>query len=112
MTTNKRSLVLTVAWTTVVFALIVGSGCPHHEPSAIAAPAKLTHEQTLEWIQKNRAWRQARKTKPLWSRSVDPEEIGKEFQTADHAIERAKEGYWLCVGVAGEPWFQKPEKIE
>ena len=23
-----------------------------------------------------------------------------------------REGYWLCVGVAGEPWFQSREKLE
>jgi len=31
---------------------------------------------------------------------------------ADHATENAQEGHWLCVGVAEEPWFQKPEKVE
>jgi hypothetical protein len=108
----KRRTLLTVAWATVACAIVFGSGCPARQPATTAEPTKLTHEQTLEWIQTNRAWRQAKKTKPLWARPVGEEEIGKEFQTADHAVERAKEGYWLCVGVAGEPWFQKPEKIE
>jgi hypothetical protein len=108
----NRRLVLTIGWATVACAIVFGSGCPNRESTMTAEPTKLTHEQTLQWIQKNRAWRHARKTKPLWARPVDPEELGKEFQTADHAVERAKEGYWLCVGVAGEPWFQKLEKIE
>jgi len=43
---------------------------------------------------------------------VGAEEVGKEFQTADHAVEKARAGYWLCVGVAGEPWFQTLEKIK
>ena len=71
----------------------------------------LSHEQTLEWINKHRAWRLAKKTKPIWARPVRPEEVGKEFQTADLAVEKAQEGYWLCVGVAGEPWFQKLDRI-
>jgi hypothetical protein len=73
---------------------------------------KLSHEQTLEWIHQNRAWHLARKTKPIWARPIEANEIGKEFQTADHVVEKAKEGYWLCVGVAGEPWFQRPERVE
>ncbi len=73
---------------------------------------ELSHEQTLNWIRQQRAWRLARKTKPIWARAVEPDEIGKAYQTADRATEKAKEGYWLCVGVAGEPWFQKLEKIE
>jgi hypothetical protein len=42
---------------------------------------------------------------------VQADEVGKEFQTADHVAQAAREGYWLCVGVAGEPWFQAPEKV-
>jgi hypothetical protein len=38
--------------------------------------------------------------------------VGKEFQTADHVVQRAQKGYWLCVGVVGEPWFQKKERID
>jgi hypothetical protein len=73
---------------------------------------ELNHEQTLKWIEQHRAWRLARKTKPIWARPVQADEVGKEYQTADRAKETAREGYWLCVGVAGEPWFQKLEKIE
>jgi hypothetical protein len=29
-----------------------------------------------------------------------------------HAKEKARTGFWLCVGVAGEPWFQTLEKVE
>jgi hypothetical protein len=57
------------------------------------------------------AWRLARKTKPIWARPVRADEVGQEFQTADGVAEVAREGYWLCVGVAGEPWFQAPEKV-
>ena len=73
---------------------------------------KLSHAETLRWITEHKAWRRARKTKPIWARAVEAEEVGKEFQTADHAVEKARAGYWLCVGVAGEPWFQTLEKIE
>jgi hypothetical protein len=74
--------------------------------------AKLSHEDTLQWIREHRAWRRARKTKPIWARELDAAEVGKEFATADHAIEIGRQGYWLCVGVAGEPWFQKPANVE
>jgi hypothetical protein len=73
---------------------------------------KLSHEETLKWISDNKAWRLARKTKPIWARPVAPEEVGREFQTADHVKEKARKGYWLCVGVAHEPWFQSRDKIE
>jgi hypothetical protein len=73
---------------------------------------KLTHDETLKWISDNKAWRLARKTKPIWARPVAPEELGREFQTADHTKEKAREGYWLCVGIADEPWFQARDKIE
>lgn len=73
---------------------------------------QLTHEQTLAWITENRAWRRARKTKPIWARPVLPEEVGREYQTADRAVERAQIGFWLCVGVVEEPWFQTLEAIE
>jgi hypothetical protein len=79
---------------------------------AVSALRKLSHEETLQWIAKNKAWRLARKTKPIWARPVEPGEVGKEFQTADHVKEKARAGVWLCVGVAGEPWFQSLEKIE
>ncbi len=73
---------------------------------------KLSHEETLRWIAEQKAWRLASKTRPIWARPVAPEEVGREFQTADHVKEVAREGFWLCVGVAGEPWFQSREKIE
>jgi hypothetical protein len=82
------------------------------EPKAASARKKLSHEETLDWIREHKAWRHARKTKPIWARELEPDEIGKSFSTADHADEVAREGYWLCVGVAGEPWFQKPAKVE
>src|SRR5262245_20341980 len=73
---------------------------------------ELTHDETLAWINEHSAWRRARKTKPMWARAVAAKEVGKEFQTADRAVEKAQAGTWLCVGVANEPWFQKLEKIE
>jgi hypothetical protein len=78
----------------------------------VSEPRKLSHEETLQWIATNKAWRLAKKTKPIWARPVGPDEVGKEFQTADHVKEKARAGIWLCVGVAGEPWFQSLEKIE
>lgn len=73
---------------------------------------KLSHEQTLEWIRQHKAWRLARKNKPIWARAVEADEVGQEYQTADLAKQQARAGFWLCVGVAGEPWFQKLERIE
>ena len=77
-----------------------------------AGDRKLSHEETLRWIAEQRAWRLARKTRPIWARPVAPDEVGREFQTADYVKEVAREGFWLCVGAAGEPWFQAREKIE
>jgi hypothetical protein len=100
----------------VIAALCSLIGChvekPTETPSRVSAGKKLTHEETLAWIREHKAWRHARKTKPIWARELEPAEIGKAFATADHADEVAREGYWLCVGVAGEPWFQKPAKVE
>jgi hypothetical protein len=73
---------------------------------------KLSHDETLRWITEQKAWRLARKTRPIWARPVTPDEVGREFQTADHVKEVARGGSWLCAGVAGEPWFQAREKIE
>jgi hypothetical protein len=81
-------------------------------PAKDQSPHELAHQETLEWIHEHRAWRRARKTRPVWARAVTTDEIGKEFQTADRALEKAREGAWLCVGVANEPWFQTLEKIE
>jgi hypothetical protein len=79
---------------------------------APATRRKLSHEETLKWVAEHKAWKLARKTRPIWARPVEAEEVGKEFQTADHAKEVARQGFWLCVGIAGEPWFQALEKIE
>lgn len=73
---------------------------------------RLTHDETLRWIAEHHAWRRAHKTKAIWARPVAPEEVGKEFQTADHGMVRAHAGYWLCAGSAGEPWFQSKDKID
>ncbi|HWE35925.1 MAG TPA: hypothetical protein VG406_05075 [Isosphaeraceae bacterium] len=101
----------------VVAWIAVASGCggPPTPPSRAevkTAPRRLSHEETLRWIADHRAWRPARKVKPIWARPVEPGEVGQEFQTADHVKEVAREGAWLCVGVAGEPWFQAKKKIE
>jgi hypothetical protein len=102
----------------LAFVLLAsGGGCQVKdsntpEKTATSKPVKLTHEQTLEWVREHKAWRKAKKTKPIWARAVEPDEIGKEYVTADHATENAQEGHWLCVGVAEEPWFQKPDKVE
>ena len=84
---------------------------PTNQTSQASSGRELTHEETLAWIAERRAWRRARKTEPIWARAVTVDEIGKEIQTADRAIEKAREGAWICVGVANEPWFQSLEKI-
>jgi hypothetical protein len=76
------------------------------------APRTLSHDETLKWVAEHRAWRRARKTRPIWARVVAPEEVNREFQTADGAKEVARAGYWLCAGVAGEPWFQAHDRLE
>jgi len=102
-----------VAWLLAIAAFsLLGVACVGRTTPLVEAPMKLSHEQTLEWIRDNHTWRRATKTKPIWARPVEKDELGKAFQTADQAVEHAKEGYWLCVGVAGEPWFQKREKID
>jgi hypothetical protein len=95
----------------IPFLMAIASGCGGDHPKAEAS-MKLSHEQTLQWIREHKAWRLAKKTQPMWARRVESDEVGQEFQTADHIAQQAKEGFWLCVGVAGEPWFQGLEKIE
>lgn len=56
------------------------------EPASDAR--KLSHDETLKWVSEHRAWRRARKTKPIWARAVLAAEIGMEFQTADHVAGR------------------------
>ena len=111
----KKALCRSTNFVLWVLAATLGPstiGCHGSKTTNKAKPMRLSHEQALQWIHQHRAWRPAKKTKPIWARPVEPDEIGREFQTADHVSERAQEGYWLCVGVAEEPWFQKPEKIE
>ena len=81
-------------------------------PVSAAPGRRLDHDQTLRWIADHKAWRVARKTRPIWARPVRTDEVGKEFMTADHVVERASADHWLCVGVAEEPWFQTRAKIE
>jgi hypothetical protein len=90
--------------------VVWGAGCPKQPEEAVKG-RRLTHEETLRWIAEHRAWRPAKKTRPIWARPLAAGEAGKEFRTADNTTETARDGYWLCVGVAGEPWFQKPEKV-
>jgi hypothetical protein len=106
----SRSPALLVAF--LLLALVTASGCGSPRDKTAEEPMELTHEQTLQWIRDNRAWKQARKVKPIRVRHLDKNEIGKEFQTADQAIERGQEGFVLCVGVAGEPWFQREDKVK
>ena len=73
---------------------------------------KLSHDESLKWIEEHKAWKLAKKTRPIWARPVEPDEDGKEFQTADHVKQVARKDSWLCVGSAGEPWFQALDKIE
>lgn len=105
---RARRTTVAAALRGLLITLVSACGCIRNEEPT---KQQLGHEQTLEWIRHHQAWRLAKKTKPIWARPVEPQELGKEFQTADHAREKAREGFWLCVGVAGEPWFQKPERI-
>jgi hypothetical protein len=99
------------AWAALaLLAGVSGTGCSNG-PGETPQGKRLSHEETLQWIAEHKAWRPAKKTRPIWARPLAPGEVGKDFRTADHATETAREGYWLCVGVAGEPWFQKPEKV-
>jgi hypothetical protein len=112
MNGSHRKVIKGIRFAATALAVVLGSGCSQPKARPTEEPIQLTHQQTLAWIDQHRAWRRAVKAKPMWARPVEPAEVGTEFQTADRAIERAREGYWLCVGVAGEPWFQKPERIE
>src|SRR4051812_31394342 len=91
---------------------LVGMACAGRTTPPAKAPMQLSHKQTLEWVRDHRAWRQAAKARLIWARPIKRDEIGKPFQNADRAVEQAREGYWLCVGVAGEPWFQQFDKID
>lgn len=105
----------TTVWATILSSLAALPGSRAEQETPIKPPAegrKLTHDETLRWIRDHRAWKLARKTRPIWVRPVAAGEVGKEFQTADHVKETAREGAWLSVGVAGEPWFQTPDKVE
>ena len=64
---------------------------------AVSEPRKLSHEETLQLdsLTKNKAWRLAKKTRPILARPVEPDEVGKEIQTADHVKEKARAGVWL-----------------
>lgn len=73
---------------------------------------KLSHEEALRWADEHRAWRPARKTRPIWARPVTAAEVGREFQTADHVKQVAHAGAWLCVGADGQPWFQERARID
>jgi hypothetical protein len=103
-----------LSWSGIVVfaALAISFGCSGRTQPSADAIVQLSHEETLEWIRQHKAWQRARKVKPILARPLEREELGKEFQTADHAVERAQEGYWLCVGIAGEPWFQKKDRID
>ncbi len=72
----------------------------------------LTHEQTMAWIRHKGQWRRAKKTKEMWARATTAEEKDKDFHTAEGPVQRPQPGHWLCVGIVGEPWFQKKEKID
>lgn len=73
---------------------------------------RLTHEEVLALIADRKLWRRAHKTKPILVRVLQDAEIGRDFTTADHTIEKGQSGFVLCVGVAGEPWFQTPAKVD
>jgi hypothetical protein len=90
----------------------LNAGCRENPRPIADEPMQLSHEDTLDWIRQNKAWRKARKVKPILARAVEKDEIGKGFQTADGIVEHPKDGYWLCVGIAGEPWFQKKERLD
>ena len=81
-------------------------------PSPRWRDARLSHDESLKWIDEHKAWKLARKTRPIWARPVEPDEDGKEFQTADHVKQVARQDSWLCVGGSGEPWFHALDKIE
>ncbi len=85
----------------VVLSASLACGCDRRTPPETEKPKILTHEETLQWITEKRAWKLAKKSKPILARALLPEEIGKPFQTADQAVETAQSGYWLCVGIAG-----------
>jgi hypothetical protein len=113
METPIASLLLVIAISGRMTGVVRAIGPTDDTPKqAKAADRKLSHEETLRWIGDHKAWRLARKTRPIWARQITPEEVGREFQTADHVKEVAGEGFWLCVGVAGEPWFQARERID
>ncbi|MFL5330277.1 MAG: patatin-like phospholipase family protein [Gemmataceae bacterium] len=72
----------------------------------------LNHDQTLAWVQANVLWRKAKKTGRIYVRELSAEEKGRETLTFDGVWQRPAEGDVLCVGLAGEPWFQPRQRVE
>ena len=69
----------------------------------------LRHDQTLAWIRANQAWRRVKKTGRVYARALTLAERHQAFPSADGIPQRGRDGDVLCVGVAGEPWFQPLE---
>jgi hypothetical protein len=72
----------------------------------------LSHEQTLEWIRQNRAWRRARRTQSIYARPTEPDEQDKVFHTLERTRQQPRTGHWLCVGSEQEAWFQEKERLD
>jgi glucosylceramidase len=101
-----------VAGIALLAGLLAADGPRDPRPAPRAEGRTLSHEETLDWIARSRAWRSVHKTRPIWARAVEASEVGQEFQTADRAKEKARADAWLCIGIAGEPWFQALDTIE
>ena len=69
---SRRAWELTMAglsWMIAVAAVLL-CGCSNRSSSNEETAMRLSHEQTLEWIQQHRAWRLAKKVKPVWVRGA------------------------------------------
>jgi predicted acylesterase/phospholipase RssA len=66
----------------------------------------LRHDQTMKWIGKKRGWRRARRTGRVYVRELAPDEKKQAFPSADGIPQRGDDGEVLCVGAAGEAWFE------
>ena len=105
---QRRAWKSTVAGLTCLLAVagVLVCGCSKRSSSNGETPMRLSHEQTLDWIQQHRAWRLAKKVKPIWARALRADEIGRPFQ----------DGVWMLpmspMAVFAAMMSSRPKKMD
>ncbi|MGE3316135.1 MAG: PGDYG domain-containing protein [Planctomycetaceae bacterium] len=73
-----------------------------------AAHTPLSNKALLDEVNSAGLWFRARKTKPLWAKRLDRDDV----VTTLEGTERVSAGDYLCRGPAGEIWPQKGARLE